>query len=473
MRAYLVRLMAVILIFLLISILANVFGHKLINKKMSQRNVVVDRINVEIKEKVTEKISAGFLTNSVIGDNVIDTEQIVNDVFFLKKNQWEALYGKESCPENVKLLVLDNYESYQEAILAYQNEKKPRYNKNVEIGGDGSKIRGIYTSNDYLIGIVEYEFKDTTYNKIIIIMNICLAAVMLLVLIYSLWIYRKVIVPFNRLSDYPERLSKGGTIEKLPVSRDKFFGKYAWGMNMLSDKLENDQETIRRISDEHQKLVTVLVHGIKTPAANIKLFSEAIATGLYDPEGKINEKDAELAGKIEKNADEIERIVSQAVNAANEVIFEYNPDVKPFYRNEIESYIRDEYGNNLKVNRIPFSVEAEGNPLIHSDLDGVCRIIRQLVDNAIKYGDGTGITLKMKKTDEGNFISISNKGETLPESELPFVFNSMWRGSNSRDVKGSGVGLYEARFIARKLGGDLKMRGDENETQVTLFLPSA
>ena len=153
------------------------------------------------------------------------------------------------------------------------------------------------------------------------------------------------------------------------------------------------------------------------------------------------------------------------------MIFEYDPNVEPFYQKQIEDFIRDEYTNRLKVERIPFSVESEGNPLIKSDLNGICRIIRQLMDNAIKYGDGSGITLKMNKTEEGHMITIANKGETLPKSELPFVFNSLWRGSNATEVKGSGIGLYEARFIARKLGGDIRMQTSENETSVTIFIP--
>ena len=123
------------------------------------------------------------------------------------------------------------------------------------------------------------------------------------------------------------------------------------------------------------------------------------------------------------------------------------------------------------MERIPFSVESEGNPLIDSDKDGICRILRQFMDNAIKYGDGTGITLRMDKTDEGHFITVINKGEPLPESELPFVFNSRWRGSNSSEVEGSGIGLYEARYIARHLGGDIRMRSGKGETEITLFLP--
>ena len=446
MRAYIIRFLLTLFILAGVALGANVCGRKLENKKFSERNVVVGRINDSIEKYIMNTDT--FLINE---------EAMLEDVFYSKKSEWDKLYGVGQSPETVKV------------ILVAQDEFSDG-DKSFEAGRQNTIVRSI-SPNGKFIGLAIYNFADAGYSSFLLLMNITLILAALIVILYGYYIYARVIVPFNRLSDYPERLSKGGTVEKLPETRNKFFGRYVWGMNMLADKLENDRNTIRRISDDHQKLVTVLVHGIKTPAANIKLFSEAIATGLYDPEGKVNEKDAELAGKIEKNADEIERIVSEAVDTANAAIFEFNPDVNPFYTKQIEDFVRDEYTNRLKVNRIPFEVEAEGNPLINSDLDGVCRIIRQLLDNAIKYGDGTGITLRMSKTDEGNLITIANKGEPLPSSELPYVFNSLWRGSNSTEIKGSGIGLYEARFIARKLDGDIRMRAGDNETEVTLFLP--
>ena len=242
-------------------------------------------------------------------------------------------------------------------------------------------------------------------------------------------------------------------------------------MNMLSDKLQNDRNKMEKLTVEHQKFITTMVHGIKTPAASIKLLSEAIATGLYDPEGKVNEKDAELAEKIKKNADDIEKLVADALNEENTVIFDYDYVEKTFYRKDIEKFVFEEYNNRFIIEKIPFNIEAEGNPIIKSDYDGICRILRQLLDNAIKYGDGTGVTLKMEKSDDGDFFTVENNGTPLPDSEVSFVFNSMWRGSNSKDVKGNGIGLYESRLIARKLGGDIRMRTEENKTEVTLFLP--
>ena len=464
MKAYIIRLFLVIFVFIILIVSVNMTAKKLMEKDLSERNVVIYRINSDLEEELNNELYSAVLSSDSRTMENFKTEDAVYKIFTSRKNEWSSLYGKKACPEEVNVTLF----SFSD-IIKEGNEVGTDSQKN-EFGGTGVSVLSLTIMGE-MGGIAEYRFSDPLYDKMIMLLNISLTLSAILIAIYGFWILKKVIIPFNRLSDYPERLSKGEIIERLPQTKDKFFGKYIWGMNMLADKLESERRTIRRISDEHQKMVTVLVHGIKTPASNIKLFSEAISTGLYNPDGKVDEKDAELAGKIEKNADEIERIVNEAVDTANTMIFEYDPNVEPFYQKQIEDFIRDEYTNRLKVERIPFSVESEGNPLIKSDLNGICRIIRQLMDNAIKYGDGSGITLKMNKTEEGHMITIANKGETLPKSELPFVFNSLWRGSNATEVKGSGIGLYEARFIARKLGGDIRMQTSENETSVTIFIP--
>ena len=92
------------------------------------------------------------------------------------------------------------------------------------------------------------------------------------------------------------------------------------------------------------------------------------------------------------------------------------------------------------------------------------------MENAIKYGDGTGITMKLYRQDDMTFISIRNNGATLSEREIPFVFNCYWRGSNSDGKEGSGIGLYEVRSIIRTLGGDVMMKVEDNTTEVLIYL---
>lgn len=459
-----------LLILALVLITANMASARIFKVHRSERVVVTNRITDEINKS----ISSQMMTQDLYPYGIVPGK-LADTVFYEKRSEWAALYGEEACPEMVIIHMfpggdfevieteeLPQYGDYTEgsAIISYLSyphvEKKDSGNSAV--------------SNE-IIGLVEYRFSDNSNRSILILLNVILTMAILVVFFYTLWISLRILAPFNKLSEYPERLSKGDMTEKLPENRNKFFGRYIWGMNMLSDKLENDRETIRKFTVDRQKFVTTMVHGIKTPAASIKLLAEAIATGLYSPDGKINEKDAELAEKIKKNADEIEALVSSAMEEGTTAVFEYDPKIEAFYRDEISEYILAEYTNRLKMNRIPFEIKAEGNPLVKSDFGGVCRILRQLMDNAIKYGDGTGITLSMEKNEEGHFITVENKGTPLPESEVSFVFNSLWRGSNSTGVKGHGIGLYESRLIVHRLGGDIKMRVGENRTEVTIFLP--
>lgn len=465
MKRFWINIFIPVIVIILLAVLMNVVGKNITEKEFSERNVVAGRINSEIEAELAE-LEAVLADGTGASESVSlrDTENVLYDkVFQGKKDEWKSLYGSDNCPSDIRIVLLyDQVSTQTENQTLNQSER-------LDIRS-GSVIKGIYL-NDELAGFVEYEFDSSVYSKLLLLMNIALAIAAVIILIYGLWIRSRLILPFNDLSDYPERLSKGQLTEKLPEKKDKFFGRYVWSMNMLSDKLERDRQTIGKMSIERQKFVTTLVHGIKTPTASIKLLAEAIATGLYDPEGEINEKDAELAGKIQKNASDIEDLIEKVMEEGTTAVFEYDPEVEPFYREEIIKFIDKEYSNKLRMNRIPYNLKSEGNPIIKSDKDGIFRILRQLMDNAIKYGDGTGITLSFEKNEEGHFITVKNNGEPLPDTEVVFVFNSMWRGSNSSGVSGNGVGLYEARLIARKLGGDIRMKTGENCTEMVLFIP--
>ena len=327
MKRFWINIFIPVIVIILLAVLMNVVGKNITEKEFSERNVVAGRINSEIEAEL-----AGL--ELTLEKEVEET--LYDKVFLGKRDEWKSLYGSDNCPSDIKIVMLyDQMSGRTENQTLNQSER-------LDIRS-GSVIKGIYL-NDELTGFVEYEFDSSVYSKLLLLMNIALAIAAVIILIYGLWIRSRLILPFNDLSDYPERLSKGQLTEKLPEKKDKFFGRYVWSMNMLSDKLERDRQTIGKMSIERQKFVTTLVHGIKTPTASIKLLAEAIATGLYDPEGRINEKDAELAGKIQKNASDIEDLIEKVMEEGTTAVFEYDPEVEPFYKEEIIKFTRISLG---------------------------------------------------------------------------------------------------------------------------------
>ena len=302
-------------------------------------------------------------------------------------------------------------------------------------------------------------------------MPVMLAAVLLIILSYLiagaffLYLYRSVIRPFRKLSEYPERLARMQTASRLPEHKSRYFGKYIWGMNMLADRLANDRRRISRLESERQTLLASIAHSVKTPVANIRLYASAIMTGLY-PESS----DAEIAEKIDANAEKIGIIVSELLETAATSLSDYEPVLAPFCLRELQALTEHEFADRMKIARVPFTITTENDQPVNSDIWGLFRVISQLLENAMKYGDGTGISVELRHQDDGICIVVRNKGELLPEKELPYIFKSYWRGSNASDRDGSGIGLYTAHEIVKKLGGTILARRLEESSEMEFIV---
>jgi signal transduction histidine kinase len=392
------------------------------------------------------------VANELSSKDINDMEENLSAM--LSSNNWAEEYGKKNVPTDIRFIRADKADG------AYSHLE------------DGDSIWSI-SQDGNVEGFLVFSFKDDHEAETIVISEVIIAVCFIISALFFIYIDRKVIMPFNRLSDYPERIAKNENADALPESKNRYFGKYIWGMNMLRDRLSGDTRKLRQLEKEQLTLVSTIAHGIKTPVANIKLYSEAIKSGLYRDDGIPDKKDAEVAEKITKNADDITDLVKDLLDSASKGVVVFEPSIEVFYLTEIEDFIRREYDNRLNVLRIPYKIDMRSRVMISSDKNGIIRILTQLLENAIKYGDGRGITVTVDKTEDGYIFSVKDIGSRIPDSEMPYVFNSFWRGSNASEVEGNGLGLYEASFIARKLGGDIAVRylEETQETEFEVFLP--
>ena len=341
----------------------------------------------------------------------------------------------------------------------------------VRLGGrDNTYVYAITDDSGAVTGFVEYVYESSSYMKMILLAELSSVVFLIPLIITLIYLDKTILKPFREFSEYPEKLSRGLVMEGLPESRDRFFGRYIWGMNMLGNKLDSDRKEIDRLLYDRKKFISTLAHGIKTPVANIKLYSEAIQSGLYRG-GEPDPKDREIAGKISKNADDIAELVRGILEDPGAVRESFVPKISAFYLEDVKKRIEESFDNRLKLSSIPFEIEVTGNPMVQSDIEAIVRCVTQLMENAIKYGDGTGIRVSLYRQDDITYFSVINNGATLGEDEIPFVFNCYYRGTNSSGKEGSGIGLYEARSVARGLGGDIMMKVEKNETEVIMYVP--
>lgn len=413
MKKFLSIYLYVTFFFLIFLLGGNIVISKINSKTENIRNIVINRLSFELEKEVIQEENGNF-------------EKTVLEILEKNRKEWEREFGKSSVPDKVEFIGKNFY-------FVYSDQR-------------GKKYR-------------------------IVLNGIFLIAFIILSILWFV-LYIKWIKPFRDLSEYPERLSKGQVNAKLPENRSKIFGKFIWGINMLSDHLNSEQKRNKKLTEERQKLITSIAHGIKTPLFNISLYADALETGLYK-NGQPDSQDKDMAEKIRKNSKEISDLVTGMLKASENEIFPYEPEFQTFYLYELSDFIQKEYENRLKVLHIPLKIEKDQNFLITSDRNGLETILTQLLENAIKYGNGGGIKVCLNRTDEIIEIVVCNKGQVLNEEELPFIFNSYWRGSNSKKVEGNGIGLSVSRQIAVKLGGDLivKVHPDSNQMEFTAFVP--
>jgi nitrogen-specific signal transduction histidine kinase len=105
----------------------------------------------------------------------------------------------------------------------------------------------------------------------------------------------------------------------------------------------------------------------------------------------------------------------------------------------------------------------------------ITRLLRELIDNAVRYTDGTDVRIRVTAPDRDTImIEVVNDGPAIPAEERSRIFGPFERGSSGteRDDGGTGLGLYLARQLARELGATLRLRDDTPlETSFAVEIP--
>ena len=298
----------------------------------------------------------------------------------------------------------------------------------------------------------DYTFRnDTQQNQWILTVNVILGVMAVLVLGLMIYLKTTILKPFNQLKDIPYALSKGNLTEPIKEDKKRFFGKFVWGLNLLRENMEQQKERELSLQRDRKMLLLSLSHDIKTPLAAIKLYSKALSKGLYTEK----EKQLEVAQSIHTKADEIENYVTQIITASREDFLSLEVNIGEFYLSTLVETVKNYYTEKLALHKTAFSVGEYSDCLLSGDLDRSVEVIQNMMENAIKYGDGEKIALSFDEEDGCPLVTVRNSGCSLPDTELPHMFDSFWRGSNANTQKGSGLGLYICRQLMHKMNGEV------------------
>lgn len=347
-------------------------------------------------------------------------------------------------------------ENYKTILGVYKyNTDKDFYNSENEYV--------ICNVNDTLYRI-EYDNTAGEDNiKLPVYVNILLLFSFLIIFSVLIYIRHNILKPFTELSDYPYKLAKGTLSTPLKENKNCYFGKFMWGLDMLREKLEkSEMDKMEQVKKEKTFLLS-MSHDIKTPLSAIKLYSKAISKGMYS-----GSKQIEVSENINSKADEIEGFVNEIIEnlSSNFMKFEVNPT--EFYFSQVIDKVEIYYSDKLNSIGTDFEIKHYTDCLIAGDAERFEEVLQNIIENAVKYGDGHHISISFSDEENCRLITVSNSGCTLPDTELPYIFDSFWRGSNTKNKQGCGLGLYICRQLMNAMGGDIFAEMSDNCMNITI-----
>ncbi len=325
--------------------------------------------------------------------------------------------------------------------------------------------------SDYMLREIDGEIYRLDYfvstendSGMIIIVNIILGVMSALIIGIMLFIRTRILSPFDKLRELPYELSRGNLTLPIKESKSRFFGRFLWGVDLLRENLEQQKQREHALQKEKKTLLLSLSHDIKTPLAAIKLYTKALSKGLYTDK----KKQLEIVENINKKADEIENFITQIIRASREDFLELEVNNGEFYLSELMNSITLYYKEKLSLVHVDFCIEKYCDCILKGDVERSIEVLQNIIENAVKYGDGKCIDILFDEEEGCQLVIIRNSGCTLPDTELLHIFDSFWRGSNSEGKSGSGLGLYICRQLMNKMDGEIFAEISEGYMTVTV-----
>lgn len=237
--------------------------------------------------------------------------------------------------------------------------------------------------------------------------------------------------------------------------------------------IKREVEKLRQLDRMKSEFVSIASHEIKTPLSVIKAYSELLSSMVL---GDLNEKQKELAEKISKNASHLAELVNEILDLSRlesegHAIIKSSFSIRDLVQETVEEM-------NVPAHKKNLSLGFDATPaklMLTADREKIRRLLRNIIDNAIKFTPPLGrIQVSAKSAVGGVLLNISDTGIGIPKGELGKVFDKFYQvdSSTSRRYKGAGLGLTICKKIVEQHGGTIKlenMRG--GGTLVTVFLP--
>ena len=242
-------------------------------------------------------------------------------------------------------------------------------------------------------------------------------------------------------------------------------------MQDLALAFNNMASSLQQSEYQRQEFVANVSHELKTPMTTISGFVDGMLDGTI-PENRhphymqmVSDETKRLSRLVRSMLD-ISRLQDQDIPEEKKTRFDLQ---------ELVGQVLITFEQKIDGKKLNVDVDFPGYPTYtHAGSDYITQVIYNLLDNAVKFCPEEGeLGVKIRTGSNKLYVSISNSGETIPQSELSLVFDRFHKldKSRSQNRDGWGLGLYIVKTIVCRHGEDISVTSQNGITTFTFTLP--
>lgn len=370
---------------------------------------------------------------------------------------YQILNIEESSPQKEWIVQLNTVEKLLEKSVIEENDQitEKDYSKIQETIHDlQESMRG----NKSLTGIKQ-DKKQILYLGILLYIT----CVGLVILLFG-YIYRIVIKPFDRLTNFAASVSRGDFDTPMQYERKNLFGAFTWAFDSMRCEVKASKKAQELAIENNKTVIATISHDIKTPIASIRAYTEALQANMDTNE----ERRQRYYSTIMRKCDEVTKLTNDlflhSISELQKLEIQMNTCN---IAHELPDMVTAIAGDNPKI-RLGLDIP---NVIIEVDRRRLEQILENLITNACKYAPDGDVDIVVSLEKNNLQIYIQDYGSGIPDLDMPFIFEKFYRGKNAFHKQGAGLGLYIVKYLVGEMNGTIQLENNSEGLGVKLTFP--